>query len=87
MILTINIPMLVAKAKHESGMKLGDLAKEMHVAPARLSDWMAERGNPTTDQIAYMADKANMPIIETVAALRPEWAKVWGRAKSQIASL
>lgn len=87
MILTINVPMLVVRAKEQSGLKLGEMAKEMHVAPARLSEWMAERGNPSTDQIAWMADKADLPINETLAALRPEWAAVWKKAAAQITSL
>lgn len=79
--------MLIAKAKTTSGLKLGDMASEMHVAPARLSEWLKGSREPTADQIAYLADKAELPIIETVAAMRPEWAHVWKRASDKIRTL
>lgn len=78
--IAINAPLLVVQARDNSGMKLGEMAKELHVAPARLSEWMSEKGTPNTDQIAWLADKAGMPILETIAALRPQFADIWRKA-------
>jgi transcriptional regulator with XRE-family HTH domain len=81
--ITITIPTLIDLAKRESGMKLGELAKEMHVHQARVSEWIAGKGEPTADQIAYLADKAEIPILQALAQLRPQWARVWEKAESQ----
>lgn len=78
--ISIDQATLVAFAKAKSGMKLGEMAKEMHVHQTRLSEWQNNKGGPTTDQIAYLADKAGLPIIETIASLKPEWAHVWRKA-------
>jgi len=82
--ISIDIPMLIAKAKQESGMTYGQMAEEMHRSRTRISEWLTAKAEPTTDDIAYLADKAQLPIIETVAALKPEWAHVWKKAVSQV---
>lgn len=82
--ISIDIPMLIAKAKQESGLTFGQMAEEMHRSRTRISEWLAAKAEPTSDDIAYLADKAHLPIIETVAALRPEWAHVWKKAVSEL---
>lgn len=86
MILTIDTPALINKAKVESGMTYGQMAEEMHIKQARISEWIKAKASPTTDQIAYLATKARLPIIETVVALKPEWAHVWKNALSSAAN-
>lgn len=87
MIIPINLSILIDMAKRESGMTFGTLANEMHIHQPRLNEWRHNKGEPSSDQIAYMADKAGLPILETVAALKPEWANVWTKAKQQVTSL
>lgn len=86
LILTIDTPALINKAKVESGMTYGQMAEEMHIKQARISEWIKAKASPTTDQIAYLATKARLPIIETVVALKPEWAHVWKNALSSAAN-
>ena len=81
--ISIDIPTLIDVAKRKSGLTFGQLAEEMHVHQPRLNEWRNHKGSPSSDQIAYMASKAGLPIIETVKALRPEWAHVWEKAKSE----
>ena len=81
--ISIDIPTLIDVAKRKSGLTFGQLAEEMHVHQPRLNEWRQHKGAPSSDQIAYMASKAGLPIIETVKALRPEWAHVWEQAKSE----
>lgn len=81
--ISIDVPMLIAKAKQESGLTFGQMAEEMHRSRTRISEWLSAKAEPTSDDIAYLADKARLPIIDTVVALRPEWAHVWRKAVSQ----
>jgi transcriptional regulator with XRE-family HTH domain len=81
--ISINLPTLIDRAKRESGLTLGQMAKEMHKSQTRFSEWLAGKAEPGADEIAYLADKANLPIIETVQALRPTWSTVWGKALEQ----
>lgn len=85
--ISIDVPMLIAKAKQESGLTLGHMAKEMHVSQPRLSEWIKKQAEPSADQIAYLADKANLPILETIAALRPQWANIWKKAAESVSTL
>lgn len=80
----IDVPTLIEKAKRTSGMNYGALAEDMHRSRTRVSEWLAGKAEPSSDEIAYLADKAGLPIIETIAALRPQWRHVWERAKPGI---
>lgn len=83
MIITIDLPTLIDRAKRQSGMTFGQMAHEMHIHQPRINEWRHNKGEPSSDQIAYMADKADLPILETVAALKPEWAHVWQKAAAR----
>lgn len=85
--ISIDVPTLINKAKQNSGQNFGTMAAEMHIFQTRISEWLKGKGSPSTDQIAYLAEKADLPIVETVAALRPEWAHVWKRAAEQVQKL
>ena len=81
--ISMDVPTLIDRAKRESGMTLGQMAKDLHKSQTRISEWLASKAEPSTDEIAYFADKAKLPIIETVIALKPQWTAVWKRAASQ----
>lgn len=81
--ISINVPTLIDRAKRESGMTLGQMAKEMHKSQTRFSEWLSGKAEPGTDEIAYLADKAKLPILDTVQALKPTWAHIWARAAEQ----
>ena len=80
--ISIDTPTLIDLAKRKSGMRLQDMADEMHISQPRISEWKSQKkgAEPSADQIAYLASKAGLPIIETLIALRPQWAHVWERA-------
>lgn len=78
--ITIDARTLIEKAKSESGMNFGEMAADMGVAQARISEWRVGKSAPGTDEIAYFADKAGLPILETVIALTPRFKETWRHA-------
>lgn len=85
--ITIDLPTLIDRAKRQSGVTFGQMANEMHVHQPRINEWRHNKGEPTSEQIAYMADKAKLPILDTLSALKPEWAHIWKKAAEQVTSL
>lgn len=78
--IAIDVPTLIEKAKRTSGLNYGEMAQDIHKSRTRISEWLSGKAEIGTDEIAYFADKAGLPIIETVIALKPQWAHVWQRA-------
>jgi transcriptional regulator with XRE-family HTH domain len=66
----------------------GKLAEAMNRSPARISDWKKGHWNPDANEIAFLADKAGLPVIETVAeiesALNPQYAQLWKKAVREL---
>lgn len=85
--ISIDLPTLIDVAKRKSGLTFGQMAEEMHIHQPRLNEWRHHKGAPSSDQVAYLADKAGLPIIETVMAIKPEWAHVWSKAAENMHSL
>jgi transcriptional regulator with XRE-family HTH domain len=79
---------LINRAKTESGMKLGDMANELHVTPSTITAWKKGDYKPSASEIAYLAEKARLSVLETLAEIeteqRPDLAAVWKRAVSQL---
>lgn len=78
--ITIDQPTLIELAKRKSGMNQNDMAAELNISSPRISEWRKMKSEPTAEQIAYLAGKAELPIIETLIALQPRWAHVWEKA-------
>lgn len=77
MMFLIDNSKLIDLAKKRSGLKLYEMASEMRTDPNRISEWKNERTKPSAEQIAYLAMKAGLPVLETLATLRPEWSELW----------
>ena len=87
----MNVQMTVAalldRARDQSHMSFGDMAKELGRNQTRLSEWRAGKAKPEASEIAYFADKAGfkgVDLFEAVAEieqqLRPQYAHLWQRA-------
>ena len=81
--ISIDYRMLIERAKQRSGMTLAQMAEEMGVSKARVSEWRNGRFEPGVEEVAYFADKAEVPILETVMTLKPRMASVWRHAMEQ----
>ncbi len=79
----MDLPELLDAAKRRKG-SLKDIAAELGMHPNRLSDWRAGRLKPSASEIAYLAECAGLPILETVAdiesQLDSQHAGIWKRA-------
>lgn len=78
---------LIDKAARQSAKSQAQIACELGIKPARISEWKSGVRKPDAGEIAYFAEKAGfqgIEIFETVAEieaqLRPEFAEVWQRA-------
>lgn len=80
----MNITDLINLAKKNSGMSLGQLANELSVRQARLSEWKSGERKPDANEIAFFADKAGLPVLETVAEIEeqfdPRFSHIWAKA-------
>jgi ribosome-binding protein aMBF1 (putative translation factor) len=79
---------LIDKAKIASGLNLGQMAHEMHIPQSKFTAWKKGEYKPSASEIAYLAEKARLSVLETLAdieaQIRPELADVWKRAVSQM---
>ena len=79
---------LITKAKDTSGMSLKDIAATLHVTPSTLTAWKQGSYRPDSTQIIFLAEKAHLPAIETLAEIEcethPEMAHFWKVAVSQL---
>lgn len=82
--ISIDTPSLIDRAKRVSGLSYGEMAEQLGKSRARISEWISGKAEPSTDEIAYLAEKAGLPIIKTVAALKPAFAPLWLRAEAEI---
>lgn len=75
---------LIDLAKKNSGMSLGDLAKEMGISQGRISEWKKADHRPSPGVIAFFAEKAGLNVAETVMevekTLDPRFSQIWERA-------
>lgn len=88
MTIKITVTLLIDAAKEKSGQSLGDLARELERNRTRISEWRTGKAKPDANEIAFFADKAGLPVIETVAELEaelyPQYASIWKRAVSEL---
>ncbi len=57
------------------------VAEGLNQDPQRLTDWKAGRRKPDANEIAYLAECAGAPVLETVAEIEAQldtrYAKIW----------
>lgn len=80
----MNIKELIDQAKLTSGMTFGDMSKEIGVLQSRISEWRRGKFTPNAGVLAYFAEKAGLPVLETVAEMvsqqDPRFREIWARA-------
>ena len=83
----MNIAELINRAKEHAG-GYEPIAEGLKMSKKRLSDWKGGSRKPDANEIAYLADIAGLPILETVAEVQKElsddYAELWEKAKEEI---
>ncbi|QNK67844.1 helix-turn-helix transcriptional regulator [Variovorax sp. PAMC26660] len=74
---------LINTAREKRG-SYGAMAQDLGKDQSLISRWKKGTEKPDASEIAYMADTAGLPIMETVAEmeakLRPQFATLWRKA-------
>lgn len=83
----MNLSQLIeAAATAAGGKKL--LAAEMQKQPARVSEWLSGERKPDAHELAFMAARAGLPVLETVAEveaeLDPRYSSIWRAALGKL---
>ncbi len=83
----MNIEELIDAAKRKKG-SLGALAEDIGVHQSRLSEWKKGRAKPDANVIAYLAEVAGFPVLETVAEIESQiddrFARIWSEALGKL---
>ena len=83
----MNVSELIMKAREKAG-GYEPIAKGLNMSKNRLTDWKAGSRKPDANEIAYLADIAGLPILETVAEVQKEmsndYADLWEKAANEI---
>ena len=80
---------LIHRAKKAKG-SLGNVAKEIGIHQSILSEWKAGRRKPDANEIAYLAECAGLPVLETVAEVQANlsadsrYAPIWKAALGKL---
>ena len=79
----MNTAELIDLAAKKAGTQR-DLAREMKKSPSRLSEWKSGDRVPDADEVAYLAKRAGLPVLVTIALIykekNPEHAAIWEEA-------
>lgn len=80
---------LIDQAAAKKGGK-GELARLMKKAPARVSEWVSGERKPDAHEIAFMAECAGLPVLQTVAEIESQlderYAPIWREALGKLAA-
>lgn len=67
-----------------------EVAKGLHQSAQRLTDWKAGRRKPDAHEIAYLAECAGLPVLQTVAEIESQlderYAPIWREALGKLAA-
>lgn len=84
----ITVESLIDHARANSGLSFGELAAQLDRNQTRISEWRKGKAKPDASEIAFFAEKAGFPILETVAELEaelhPKYAHIWKNAVSNM---
>jgi transcriptional regulator with XRE-family HTH domain len=84
----MDVRTLIDQAATKSGQTQAQLADDLGVKPARLSEWKSGARKPDANEIAYFAVKAKLPVLETVAeiegSLSSRYAPIWQAALGKL---
>lgn len=83
----MNLSHLIEEAARAAGGKK-QLAAELNKHPSRISEWVAGRQKPDAHELAFMAARAGLPVLETVAEveaeLDPRYSSIWRAALGKL---
>ncbi|WP_143283850.1 helix-turn-helix domain-containing protein [Burkholderia pseudomallei] len=83
----MNISQLIDAAREKAGSS-ATLAEGLGMHPNRLTDWKAGRRKPEASEIAYLAEQAGLPVLETVAEIEGQlngrYAHIWKTALANL---
>lgn len=75
---------LITAAKKHSKLTFGQMAKELEVHQDRITEWKKGTFQPSAGVLAYFAEKAGLPVLETVAEIEeqfdPRFSHIWAKA-------
>lgn len=75
---------LIEAAKKHSKLTFGQMAKELAVSQDRITEWKKGTFQPSAGVLAYFAEKAGLPVLETVAEIEeqfdPRFSHIWAKA-------
>ena len=84
----MDVKTLIDKATKMCSQTQAQLAAEMGKSPARISDWRKGHWKPDASEIAFLAEKAGLSVLATVAEieadLNPRYASIWKNAVSAV---
>nr|DAU36234.1 MAG TPA: helix-turn-helix protein [Inoviridae sp.] len=82
-----NLTELISKAGDEAG-SLKQLAALMGKNQNRISEWRTGKAKPDAHEIAFMAELAKLPVLQTVAEIESQldsrYAEVWRAALGKL---
>lgn len=83
----MNLKELIDQAADQSGGKAA-LARAMEKKPPRISEWYNGTAKPDAHEIAYLAECAGLPILETVAEIESQlderYSSIWKSALEKL---
>lgn len=86
--IVLSVRTLIDLASEKSGQSLGELASELGRHQSRLSEWKKGTAKPDANEIAFFAEKAGLPVFETVAEIEAQldarYASIWQRALGKL---
>jgi transcriptional regulator with XRE-family HTH domain len=83
----MDLKQLIDAASLRAGGK-AKLARDMDKRPPRISEWYNGTHKPDAHELAYMAERAGLPVLETVAEIEaqldPRYSQVWRDALGKL---
>ncbi len=80
---------LIDAAKREKG-SLGAVAEGLGIHQSAMSEWKKGKRQPSANQIAYLAECAGLPVLQTVAEIESQlddrYAPIWREALGKLAA-
>lgn len=84
----MNVKDLIDAAVKTSGTPQAEIAEQLGIKPARISEWKSGVRTPDASELAFFAEKAGLAVMATVAEieanLNPRYASIWKRAAEQM---
>lgn len=83
----MDVKTLIEKASTKYGTR-GGLARAMNKSPSRVSEWASGAQKPDAHEIAFMAECAGLPVLQTVAEIEAQlderYASIWREALGKL---